>query len=377
MTFFDHFFAADKSYFDVPVSDQENFLKKLGKASSDLDRSYKQYRSQLFFYSHKKRLILSTSSFVLLIFLLPYYIIRGLFIKKGEKVDAICRADENAQFIPDSLLGKYVIDRTKWDTKGSIYWKDIPYIISLCIRYFFNPYFTIKVLFKVSKYSSFIHSYNPRAIIVNDEFSFTSSAMTSFCERYGVLHINVQHGEKLYIIRDSYFRFHECYVWDNHYRDLFISMNSEPSQFVIELPESMKFDVKKHFSQDCYADYKYYLTKYDEKELLSIINAMSFAAKFGKSVKFRPHPNYSDIELLRKYVSEESIELPNVNIIESISSTQNVVGVHSTVLTQAYFNNRNVIIDDVSCNQFYKSLSEMKYILMDKVKNRLSSCQLT
>ena len=86
MTFFDHFFAADKSYFDVPVSDQENFLKKLGKASSDLDRSYKQYRSQLFFYSHKKRLILSTSSFVLLIFLLPYYIIRGLFIKKVKRL---------------------------------------------------------------------------------------------------------------------------------------------------------------------------------------------------------------------------------------------------------------------------------------------------
>lgn len=377
MTFFDHLFAADKSYFDVPVAEQAAFLERLGDASSDIDRSYKQYRSQLFFFSTKKRLVLSTASFVLLIFLLPYYIIRGLFIRKGEKVDAISRADENAQFIPDSLLDKYVIDRTKWNIKGAIYWKDVPFTIMLCIKFFLNPYFVIKVLFKVSKYSSLIHIYNPRAIIVCDEFSFTSSVMTSFCECHGILHINVQHGEKLFIIRDSYFRFHECYIWDKHYKDLFISMNADPSQFIIELPESMKFDVKKYFSQDCYADYKYYLTMYDEKELVSIINAMSFAAKVGRSVKFRPHPNYSDIELLRKYVPEESIELPNVNIIESISSTQNVVGVHSTVLTQAYFNYRNVIIDDVSCNQFYKSLSEMKYILMDKVKNRLSSCQLT
>ena len=81
------------------------------------------------------------------------------------------------------------------------------------------------------------------------------------------------------------------------------------------------------------------------------------------------------MKLLRKYVKDEQIELPEVNILESISSTQNIVGVYSTVLTQAYFNGLNVILDDMSEKKQYESLKDLEYILIDKVSERLSDYQ--
>ena len=95
----------------------------------------------------------------------------------------------------------------------------------------------------------------------------------------------------------------------------------------------------------------------------------------GYTIKYRPHPNYSDRDLLKKYVSVDEIESPDVNILESISSTKNVVGVYSTVLTQAYFNGQQVVIDDIAFKNQYNALRDLGYILIDKVKNRLSDYQ--
>lgn len=375
MTIFDKLFAGEKSYYDYPVSVQKNYLEALGEATDDFDRSYKQYKGQMFFMSKSKKCLLSILSFFVLIPLLPFYIIRGFFLRRKQELDAICRAAEGEQFVPDSLLKKYNVNNTLWDTKGAISYHDIPFVIIIFKKFCFHPYFLLKLLFKVAKYSALIFEYRVSAIIVNDEFSFTCTIMTLFCERHNVKHINVQHGEKTFFMRDSFFRFHECYIWHEHYKLLFISLKAEPSQFIIELPESMNFELKDHFSQQEYSDFKYYLGVYNEEEISSVVKSMESIKRQGKTVKYRPHPNYSDINLLKKYVSDDEIESPKVNILVSISSTNNVIGVHTTVLTQAYFNGQNVIIDDISFKNQYNKLSELNYILIDRVKDRLSMYQ--
>lgn len=376
MNIFDKLFVGDKSYFDIPVSEQTKYLESLGTAKDDFERSFKQYKGQVFFMSKTKFCLLSVLSLIVVCVLVLYYTARGLFVKKQYKVEAISRAGKDEQFIPNSLLIKYDVKRDLWNTKGAFYVKDIPFALLLFVKYIFHPYLLLKLLFKVAKYSSLIYKYQPGAVIVNDEFSFTSSIMTLFCERHNVKHINVQHGEKFYYIRDSFFRFHECYIWDEHYKRLFILLKAEPSQFIIELPESMKFDLKKHYSEQYYADFKYYLAIYNEEEIKAIVNVMEFIKRSGYTVKYRPHPNYSDVNLLKKYVSDDEIELPKVNILDSISSTKHVVGVFSTVLTQAFFNGQNVLIDDVSYKNQYNALKDLQYILIDKVEGRLSSYQV-
>ncbi len=376
MTFFDRLFAGDKSLFDVPVLEQKDYLKKLGKATSDFDRSYKQYKGQLFFMSWQKKCFLALASAFTAPFLISLLIIKGLFLRHGKKLEAITRAKDYEQFIPASLQEMFQIDRDCWWKESTaISPLDVLFVIRFCVYNWHSPYFALKTAYKLAKYSSLIHRHHPLAIIVHDEFSFTSSVLTHFCARHHVTHIDVMHGEKLFSLRDSYFRFDKCYVWDEHYRNLFISLNAAPEQFVVELPESMKFDLDKHFVKGYYADFKYYLGLYNEQEIATIVNSMNIFMQSGKSVKFRPHPNYSDMKLLRKYVKEEQIELPQVNILESISSTNNVVGIYSTVLTQAYYNGKNVILDDISIKNQYESLKNLNYILIDKVSERLSVYQ--
>ena len=82
---------------------------------------------------------------------------------------------------------------------------------------------------RLSIYSHAIRQYAPRAIVVHNEPSYTVSFLTMCCNKYGIRHINVKHGERLYNIRDSYFRFDECYVWSKYYVNLFKSLNVEMS----------------------------------------------------------------------------------------------------------------------------------------------------
>ena len=209
MNIFDKLFVGDKSYFDIPVSDQTKYLETLGTAKDDLERSFKQYKGQVFFMSKKKFCLLSVLSLIVVGILVLYYTARGFFIKKQYKVEAISRAGKDELFIPNSLLMKYDVKRDLWNTKGAFCVKDIPFALLLFKKYICHPYLLLKLLFKVAKYSSLIHKFQPDAIIVNDEFSFTSSILTLFCERHSTKHINVQHGEKFYYIRDSFFRFNE------------------------------------------------------------------------------------------------------------------------------------------------------------------------
>lgn len=372
----DRLAEGDKSYFDVSPVEQKAYLKKLGNAKNDLDRSYKQYKSQFYYKSTIKAILLHLTSIPLLIGLLPYYIIRGWFLKRGNTLEAISRIKETEHCEPDSLVNSLSIDRTHWGEKGAICADDLLFTLGFSIRYIIHPYFVVKSLYKIAKYSGLIYRYRPSTIIVCDEFSFTSSLLTSLCERHGVTHIDVMHGEKLFDITDAYFRFHRCYVWDEHYRDLFIELNAEPNQFIIELPLSMRFDKKKYLCSDTYADYKYYLDSYDENEIKSIVESMKFIKTEGKTIKYRPHPHYSDLELLRKYVNEEEIEIPaNVDILVSISNCQFVVGLHTTVLVQAFFNKQEVILDDVTYKDKYDKLADLRYILANKVANRLSFYQ--
>jgi len=191
--------------------------------------------------------------------------------------------------------------------------------------------------------------------------------LTAYCETRNVLHINVMHGEKMYYIRDSYFRYDRCYVWDAYYRDLFISMNAAPSQFIIALPPSMKINCAKHVNEGCYAYYKYFLTSQTKEQLVSISNSLQSLLMHGRKVKYRLHPRYSDRELVKQIVGKENVEYPEkVSILDSISNMDTAIGLYTTVLNQAYHCGKNVIIDDVTYPSEVKKLEEFKYIMIHK-----------
>lgn len=188
--------------------------------------------------------------------------------------------------------------------------------------------------------------------------------------------MDVMHGEKLFSIRDAYFHFDETYVWSDHYVKLLTSLKAEPNQFRIAVPPSLHIDCEKYNRPEVYADYKYYLAAYDETTIKHIVDAMAFTKYEGKTVKYRPHPRYSNIEWLRKYVSEDEIEYPkSVTIQESLSNLDYAVGSYTTVMVQAYFSGKGVIMDDVAELKEYNLLKSLDYILSGDEFDKLSNHQ--
>lgn len=365
----------NKTKFDVTIQEQYAYMNSLGKATDDIDRSYKQFKCQEYFVPFWKKCIWWIVSLFATPIALIVFGIKGRGIHFEDQIDTIAEKKGMDEIIPTALSDKYCINHEVWNTEAGLSIKDIQYIISRIFGWR-QPYFILKMTLLIAKYSPMITKYHPKQIIEHSEYSFGSSAITDYCHTRDVKHINVQHGEKLRYIRDSFFHYDACYVWDKHYVNIFKEMHAEPSQFIIAIPPGLHIDIMAFNNPSVHADYKYYLAADSEAEIISIIKSMSFAKREGKTVKYRIHPRYTDISILRKFVSDEEIELPNVVCIqESIANTEYVVGSYTTVLLQAYMSGKNVLIDDVTYKERFNQLKEAGYILANYDVRKLSEKQ--
>lgn len=355
----------NSTFFDIPKSQQESFLLTLGEPKNDVERSYKQYLCQNYFALKWKVYLFNTVSLVVYFPVLIGLLLFGLRVRKRNHIDAFTIDLKGMEeIIPDSLYKDYNIQMNRWSVKGGLRISDIPYLLYIFFHHLLSGYFSLKSMIKISQYCQLISMYSPRCIIAHSEYSFSSSILTDYCHRRGVKHINVQHGEKLYNIRDSFFHFDECYVWHEHYKQLFLQMGAEPNQFRVYKPNSLFVDVNKYYNQGSFANYKYYLGHFTEVELQCIIKSMSLLKKNGKTIKYRYHPRHANVDLIQRYVNNEEIEDPHkVSILESIASCDTAVGSYSTVLSQAFFSGKNVVLDDVTYSEQYSKLKKIDYIL--------------
>lgn len=366
----------DKRLFDISVEEQIVYMKSLGEPDGDIDRGFKQYLCQNYFVKGWKVWLLNIVAAFLVPFLVCFLLLRGVFLKKGEKVNSIIEDKGMVEVIPQIVIETYNPDNRYWHERASLSFRDLTFLCMMIARAPHHPYFVLKAMMNVAYYSDMIRRHCTEIVIQYGEFSFSSSILTAFCHEKGVKHIDIMHGEKLFFIRDAFFHYDECYVWDEYYADLFCSLMAEPTQFKVAIPKSMKMDLKTNLAPNVYADYKYYLALYNEDKIQQIVQSMAFAKRDGKTVKYRPHPRYSDMELLKKYVPAEEIEIPKeVSILESISNLDFAVGSYTTVLSQAYFSGKQVVLDDVTFESEYHKLKSLKYILSLKNTIKLSELQ--
>lgn len=355
----------NKFLFDIPIIEQKAFILKLGYAKDDIDRSKKQYLCQMYFVPKWKVYLFD----VIAIFALPCYLlfywVKSLFSDKKliKKVDCVCEEKKMPEVLPEAFISQYEISFDPWHSGKFLLWKDILFIVK-CFLKSWSPFMIFKCAAKISEYSYMIHRYQPRAIQVCGEYSFTSSVLTEYCHLYGVKHIDVMHGEKLYYIRDSYFHFDRTYVWHEHYKNLFLGLNAEPNQFIVAVPPSLKVNCKAHKNENAYADFKYYLALNSEEEIKKLSETLELIRQIGKTIKVRLHPRYSDFDLVKRYFKDEEIEKPSdVPILESISNLEYAIGSYTTVLTQAYLSGQKIILDDVVYAKMHQQLKEMDYLL--------------
>lgn len=365
----------DKSLFDISFSEQQKILYGFKEPLDDFERSYYQYVCQMHYVPKWKQMCYNLCAFVMLPFFVIVCLGRGFLEKRQGACDAVTDFLNMDSMIPPCLLSEY--DKISNDiaeaNRFALHWQDIGVVCKLMWMRPFNWYFVFKVVAKIALYSNTIYRKTPKAIIVHNEYSFTSSILTNYCKKNNIKHIDVMHGEKLFFMRDSFFRYDECYVWDEYYRDLFVSLRAEKNQFKIALPKAMKIDSGLFVNSRCYADYKYYLAYNTKEELKDIVSLMLQLESKGFSIKIRPHPRYTDLDYLRTIVDNKYIENnAEVAIEESLVNAGSVIAVYSTVLYQGFLIGKRVILDDVVYKKRCDILKELKYIMMNKPHAYLS-----
>lgn len=366
----------NRPIFDFPKEEQVAYLNCLGEAKDDIDRGYKQYLCQNQLVRPRwKILAINVAGAIMLPFVVLFFLLKRIGVKKEKNEPCLMEKKGMPEVVPQEVREKYH-PSDDYEIGTSLSVRDIGFLCRLVSNAPLHPYFTFKAMMNVARYSHLIYKYSPKVMIQFGEFSFSATILTGYCHRRCVKHVDVMHGEKLFNIRDAYFHFDETYVWSEYYKGLLTSLKAEPTQFVVAIPPSLHIDCDKYNNPEVYADYKYYLAAYDEETIKNIVEAMAFAKREGKTVKYRPHPRYSDIGLLRKYVSEKEIEYPQqVSIQESVANMEYAVGSYTTVMIQAFFSGKKVLMDDVAEQQQYNKLRDLDYILANDSIDKLSKYQ--
>ena len=161
----------DKNSFGIPVEKQLEFLQSLGEATSDVDRGYKQYLCQNFFVSPKWKIVLfNIAGAIVLPFVVLYYLMKGVCVKKGEHIDAMIERKGMDEVVPDVVREKYQPDNRYWDMWASMTLGDITFLLRLIARSPHNPYFVLKAWMNVTLYSDMIRRHSPSVMIQFGEF---------------------------------------------------------------------------------------------------------------------------------------------------------------------------------------------------------------
>lgn len=353
--------------YSYDVEKQKKYINHFREPVDDIERSIFQYKCQMKLYG-------GFISFCLNVLSLP---IAALYYLKYSKQKNVVCVKKAAVFFrdgkPDNIMPTELRERLgdieSNPIEGNILEEeDREYLKKIIRRYPFSWHFILKAIIKISKYKYSVQKYDPRTIVVCNEYSFTSSLLTDYCHHYGIKHINVMHGEKFYFIRDSFYHYDEFYVWDKYYKELAKELRAEETQFIIAEPPSLRLEG--NFSKK--VDYCYYLARESNEQLKKINDALLALVAKGFAVKIRPHPRYSNLNTIRDVFREIEIEDLSVELNQSILESKRVIAVFSTVLQQAYRNQITVVIDDVSDPKRYSKLTEIRFFMLYKEHEKLS-----
>lgn len=349
------------SLFNIDIKKQKKYVSSFPEPSNDMERSYYQYKCQMKLKPPLYVLILNFAAIPLYF----YYLLRlsknTVILEKSKHDMVFFRDGKGIEIIPPDIYKQYKDIEINPEESMCITKSDLEFIKLIAMRHMLSPYFLLKILLKIAKYSYVIQAYSPKGILVCAEYSFTSSILTQYCSTRQIKHINTMHGEKLYDIKDSFFRYDKCYVWDEYYVALFTQLRAELSQFIIQpLAPFCRY-------VSASIEYTYYLAGENKKTLSRIKNNLDFLSRLGCTIVIRPHPRYSDITLIKKVFQEYPIQDPKtVSINDSLGLTKYAISLYSTTLNQALANGRIVVIDDISNAEKYKKLRNLQYIILNK-----------
>lgn len=349
---------------NLTVEEKKEFIRNLGLPSDLYERSYFQYLCQVKVNSYNIAfklfyIFLNVISFfaIIILLLVPF----SYKNKNNQHIDAVCIFDKSlADRIPIDVIEKYGKIEFVKKARCVLYPKDKKYFLKIWKRYPVSFNFLLKSLLKIGIYRCCLCEYgNIKAIIVANEYSFTSSIMTDFCHYNNIKHINVMHGESIYDLVKTFFYYDECYVWDAFYSDLYSSMGAYNKQFIVSIPPCLIFN---NLNSTERIKYKYYMQNQTKEQMIKIKQILE---SLTDNYMVRPHPLYTNVKDLNEIFDIDKTESSDIEISRSIMETKYIMAWDSTVLLQGYLNGKKVILDNVTNLERSKAVEE-GYIMANK-----------
>lgn len=369
----------------------KEYIDNLGTPKDDVQRTEFHLKCMYLCESTKQAVAWNIlSAFILPLSILGTAIYSFFYLKRTERNRKDCIFFNGGSYynitnlqsvIPDELIKEF----PKWESvyqkrgRGLFFtgfldkdvWKQWIYVYK---RYPLFWGMNLSIFTHLTAINKIIKKYNPRAIItLAAENDFTSSCITSFCEKRNIEYISVMHGEYFLTPVHAFVRFSRFYVWDNYYIEQFVKTGSPKEFFFVYTPKRYLMSVPSQNIKKYYIGY--YMQEQSENVMINIRNILKKFVDAGYQCKVRPHPHATDIKSFQKVFSDIpgiTIENPSIAISESLGNCEFIVSVYSTVLSEAYFSNMRAVIDDISDLELYRELQNIMYINIKRIHLRLS-----
>ena len=378
-------FDAEKE--QPPVPAQKDYLASLPDPKDDFERSYYKYKCLLYCtYSKKERVIINAICFIALLFLVPFYRIKGIKHDKAmaryQSNDILLRKTSDIIPVVDVFPEKLSTLFAKTIEFKQISYKKIfvthdafKYYKKIALMHPLSFHYRMVVLMRISQACYLLNMYNPKAVTTYVcEREFADPLLTQYYESHGVQYHGFMHGDYLFSIQFAFMKLSKYWVWNEHYEEMFHSLRCS-FDMEVYLPKKYSGIVKPRASVDSYDYYATYYFSDETKASIELVKeALLKLRDKGLNCKVRPHPRFSDKEAIQiafvdSFVIEDPLIVP---IEESLENSYLTIALVSTVLSQAYYSNKKIVIDDISNPKKYKELFEKGYILADKADYLLS-----
>lgn len=370
----------------MSLEERKRLVDSFPEPRDDIDRTAFQYRCRFVNARKGKMLLFNIAGFFAAPVLALLYLLNHLSCRQKEHHNAVLI---NEKFLagmsyqnkmPPQLYEEFgevhPLDFDKYPdlVKGVLNGKALGCWWKLFVRHPLSGFMNLLCLVHIASMNRIIIEHSPRAVVnYMSEFNFASSLLTHFCEEQGIEYICFMHGDYLVNEGRAFVRYSRMYLWDEHYRGVFNWSRCPEEQYRFYFPEMYNLRLPETGGEP-----EYYLTYYfsgNDNSAQVVLDVMKACTRAGKKCKVRPHPRYTDIPMVKAMFEEAGIlveEPLELKLEDSVANTQCVAARCSTVLTQAYYAGKDVVIDDISDPQFYREMKDSLFIMTDKPHRLLS-----
>lgn len=348
--------------FNKPSNVQEwfSFLTKLPAASTPEQQSLNKYFCRMYYFGYFYKIIVNVGAIAEILFSVIPGLIRKRSTQTEEGYDAILVEKSEVSYediIPLGLLERYPSMKIVKDERKHLRIGDEPRKLFLRIwkRNWFRPYYVLWVFREFAFFINLLERYVPKAVIVYVyERSIASPIITEYYELKGAKFITFMHGDYTLQLIHAFTRFSEFYVWDSHYvetlgNNLFCPLE----QFRVYKPQKLQ----KVYSKDNeIIDLTYYLGSESDLTLERLGKLFCELQAAGLKCQVRRHPRRQNHKQVACHFDKDQIQDPTeVTIDESITQSKYIASLNSTVMSEAFYGGKTIILDDWTDPPKYES----------------------